>query len=76
MNPIVALQTKLYLLKERFRRSLSAKPLAGGQTMTEYALILSAVAIATYITYQSLGTQIKAVISGIVNDLTNAASGE
>ena len=42
-----------------------------GQTMTEYALILAAVAIAAYITYQVMGQD----IGSMVNTIDNALSG-
>jgi Flp pilus assembly pilin Flp len=38
-----------------------------GQTMTEYALILTAVAVVVYAGYQTLGTQINAGLSTIDN---------
>jgi Flp pilus assembly pilin Flp len=41
---------------------------AHGQTMTEYALILAAIAVVVYAGYQSLGTQISASVV-IVNNL-------
>ena len=40
-----------------------------GQGMTEYALILAAVAVAAFVTYQLLGTQIVAVLTTIIGDL-------
>jgi Flp pilus assembly pilin Flp len=47
--------TKLYVAEaERMRRARRAK----GQTMTEYALILAAIAIVTYLTYQVMGQDI------------------
>jgi Flp pilus assembly pilin Flp len=38
---------------------------AKGQTMTEYALILAAIAIAAYLTYQVMGQDIGSMVSGI-----------
>jgi len=40
-----------------------------GQAMTEYALILAAVAVVAFITYQTLGTQIQALLTTVVGDL-------
>lgn len=34
-----------------------------GQTMTEYALILSAVAVVVYVGYQTMGTSITALLT-------------
>jgi len=43
-----------------------------GQTMTEYALILAAVAIVAYITYQVMGQDIGSMVNGIDNALSAA----
>jgi Flp pilus assembly pilin Flp len=43
-----------------------------GQTMTEYALILAAIAIVVYGTYRVLGNNIGSVASGIDSALSNA----
>ena len=43
-----------------------------GQTMTEYALLLAAVAVAVYSTYRLLGNNIGTLASGIDSALTNA----
>ncbi len=43
-----------------------------GQTMTEYALILAAIAVAVYGTYQILGNSIGSLASGVDSALTNA----
>jgi Flp pilus assembly pilin Flp len=40
-----------------------------GQTMTEYALILSAVAVVVFIGYQTMGTDIKGLLNSIDNQL-------
>jgi Flp pilus assembly pilin Flp len=52
----------------------SAKMQCGthGQTMTEYALILAAVAIVAYITYQVMGQDIGSMVSTIDNALAAA----
>lgn len=44
-----------------------------GQTMTEYALILAAVAIVVYASYQLLGQDIGTLTSSIDSKLTTAA---
>jgi len=40
-----------------------------GQTMTEYALILAAVAIVAIVGYLALGTAVSALITKVVADL-------
>ena len=44
----------------------------GGQTMTEYALILAAVAIVAYVTYQVMGQDIGSMVSKIDTALAAA----
>ncbi len=36
-----------------------------GQTMTEYALILAAVAVVVFLGYQTMGTTIKTVLNSV-----------
>ena len=43
-----------------------------GQTMTEYALILAAIAVVVYGTYRVLGNNIGSLASGIDSALSNA----
>jgi Flp pilus assembly pilin Flp len=43
-----------------------------GQTMTEYALILAAIAVVVYGTYKALGNNIATLASGVDSALTNA----
>jgi Flp pilus assembly pilin Flp len=45
---------------------------AKGQTMTEYALILAAIAVVVYGTYKVLGNSIGSLASGVDSALTNA----
>ncbi len=45
---------------------------AKAQTMTEYALILAAVAIVAYITYQVMGQDIGSMVNNIDNGLATA----
>ncbi|HXW83401.1 MAG TPA: Flp family type IVb pilin [Candidatus Binataceae bacterium] len=40
-----------------------------GQTMTEYALILSAVAVVVFVGYQTMGTKISGLLNSIDNQL-------
>jgi Flp pilus assembly pilin Flp len=40
-----------------------------GQAMTEYALILSAVAVVAFLTYNTLGNKIGSLLNNIVNEL-------
>ncbi len=49
------------------------KSLSKGQTMTEYALILSAVAVVVFVTYQTMGTDIGTLVSTVNSDLTTAS---
>jgi Flp pilus assembly pilin Flp len=46
------------------------KRFSKGQTMTEYALILAAVAIVVFITYEVMGQDIGTLVSNIDNALT------
>jgi Flp pilus assembly pilin Flp len=48
----------------------SAKRLGKGQTMTEYALILAAVAIVVFITYEVMGQDISKLVNNIDSALT------
>ena len=43
-----------------------------GQTMTEYALILAAIAVVVYGVYRVLGNNIGSLASGVGSTLTNA----
>lgn len=49
---------------ERLRQSLR------GQTMTEYALILGAVAVVVYVFYQNLGNSVSSAVNTVDNLLT------
>jgi len=73
MNSIVATRTKLDRLIVRLRSQMAVWP-ARGQTMTEYALILAAIAIVVYVTYQTLGTDIGVLVNKVDTALTSAAS--
>ena len=49
------------------------KRLSKGQTMTEYALIMAAVAVVVFITYETMGQDIGSLVNGINKDLTTAS---
>jgi Flp pilus assembly pilin Flp len=48
---------------------VKAREASRGQTMTEYALILSAVAVVVFIGYQTMGTDIGALLTKVDNQL-------
>jgi Flp pilus assembly pilin Flp len=75
MNPIITTPSKVRRLIGRLRLCHMRARFMRGQTMTEYALILAAIAIVVYVTYQSLGTEIKTLLQQIVTDLTPPSSG-
>ena len=57
--------TRMYLKARELGKRLSK-----GQTMTEYALILAAVAIVVFITYEVMGQDIGTLVNKIDNALT------
>ena len=61
--------TKFYIRAREFQKRLSK-----GQTMTEYALILAAVAVVVFVTYEVMGQQINNLVNFIDSDLSTAAS--
>jgi len=61
--------TTLYVKVREVHRGLSK-----GQTMTEYALILAAVAVVVFVTYEVMGQQINTLVNVIDSDLSAAAS--
>jgi len=60
--------TRLYVKVREFHKGLSE-----GQTMTEYALILAAVAVVVFVTYEVMGQDITALVTAIDNDLSAAS---
>jgi Flp pilus assembly pilin Flp len=52
------------------RMFVKARELPKGQTMTEYAMILAAVAIVVFITYQVMGQEIGSMVNKINTSLT------
>ena len=51
----------------------TVKGLRKGQTMTEYALIMAAVAIVVFATYQVMGNDIGSLVNKVNTDLTSAS---
>jgi Flp pilus assembly pilin Flp len=43
-----------------------------GQTMTEYALILAAIAVVVFITYQAMGNSINTMVNKVNSSLTSS----
>lgn len=62
-----------YLTKMVVRAREWHKRLSKGQTMTEYALILAAVAVVVFVTYETMGNDIGSLVTKIDNDLTTAS---
>ena len=60
--------TKMYVWAREWHKSLSK-----GQTMTEYALILAAVAVVVFVTYETMGNDIGSLVNKIDTDLTTAS---
>ncbi|MFZ0247773.1 Flp family type IVb pilin [Candidatus Binatus sp.] len=52
--------TRMFVKVREYRR---------GQTMTEYALILAAVAVVVFIGYETMGTTIKSVLTNVDSQL-------
>ena len=64
------LYTKMYVnANEKIRKSIRKN--AEGQTMTEYALILAAVAIVAYVTYQVMGQDVNSLVNKVDKTLTS-----
>ena len=59
---------KIYVRVREFQKRLSK-----GQTMTEYALILAAVAVVVFVTYEVMGQDISALVNTIDSDLSTAS---
>ena len=58
----------------RFVRGHSGAGFTRGQTMTEYALILAAIAIVVYVAYSTLGNDIGTLVNHVDTILTTAAT--
>ena len=59
---------KMNLLTNLF---VKAREWRKGQTMTEYALILAAVAVVVFVTYQVMGQDINSLVNSIDKSLTS-----
>jgi Flp pilus assembly pilin Flp len=59
---------KIYVKLREFQKRLSK-----GQTMTEYALILAAVAVVVFVTYEVMGQDITSLVNKIDSDLSSAS---
>jgi Flp pilus assembly pilin Flp len=55
------------------RLYLKVREMRRGQTMTEYALIMAAVAIVVFATYQLMGQDIGSMVNKVNSDLTAAS---
>jgi Flp pilus assembly pilin Flp len=60
--------TKVWVKVREWQKGLSK-----GQTMTEYALIMAAVAVVVFITYQTMGQDIGSLVNKVNTDLTTAS---
>jgi Flp pilus assembly pilin Flp len=67
MNTVNFLTT-LYVKVREFHKKLSK-----GQTMTEYALILAAVAVVVFVTYEVMGQDISTLVNFVDSDLASAS---
>lgn len=57
-------------MKEIFTKMyVKAREASRGQTMTEYALILSAVAVVVFVAYQTMGTTIQSLLGTVDTQL-------
>jgi len=52
------------------RMFVKAREWHKGQTMTEYALILAAVAVVVFVTYEVMGQDINSLVNGIDKQLS------
>lgn len=64
MNAITRMYVKV--------RNLQLRNLRRGQTMTEYALILAAIAIVVFITYEIMGQDITSMVNRVDTALTSS----
>ena len=61
--------SKLYVRLREFQKKLTK-----GQTMTEYALIIAAIAVVEFVTYQIMGQDINHLVTWQVDNDLGAAS--
>ena len=74
MLTVVELCTRFSRSAKRFRPGQARPRLKRGQTMTEYALILAAIAIVVYVAYNTLGQDIGVLVNRVDTVLTSASS--
>jgi Flp pilus assembly pilin Flp len=60
--------TKIYVTV----RNLQLRKLRRGQTMTEYVLILAAIAVVVFITYEVMGQDIGTMVNKVNTALTSS----
>lgn len=58
-----------FLTKSYVRFNQACRRISKGQTMTEYALIMAAIAVVVYATYKTMGTDITSLIGSVNGDL-------
>jgi Flp pilus assembly pilin Flp len=68
----MAKEISMSFLTSIYSRIVEARRNQRGQTMTEYVLIIAAIAVAGYVAYQGLETGINGVITKVTGSL-NAA---
>jgi Flp pilus assembly pilin Flp len=64
MNTITRMYVKV--------RNLQLRSLQRGQTMTEYALILAAIAVVVFVTYEVMGQDITVMVNKVNTALTSS----
>jgi Flp pilus assembly pilin Flp len=62
------------LIKSCIKADEAQRKWLQGQTMTEYALIVAAIALVVFAIYQTTGTDIRTVVNSVNTKLTTAAS--
>ncbi|MFI5351490.1 MAG: Flp family type IVb pilin [Candidatus Binatales bacterium] len=62
-------ETARGFIMELVRKTYARIIARDGQAMTEYALILSAVAVVAFLVYQSLGNNIGTLLNNVISDL-------
>jgi Flp pilus assembly pilin Flp len=63
-----------FLTKSYIKANEAARKWSKGQTMTEYALIMAAIAVVVFAVYQTMGTDIETLVNSVNSSLTAAAS--
>jgi len=67
MDSIISFYVRLS--EGRIARASARLTRGDGQTMTEYALILSAVAVVVYVGYKTMGTKLTSALTTVDNQL-------